>query len=451
MPGLTSALAEFISNSRTLAVPERAAEIIRTGFIDTIATMIAGRNEPVVEIVRRYAMSRSAASGEASLLGGLARASRSDAALINGTAGHALDFDDVALGGHPSTVLVPAILAEAEANGQSGTQAIRAYLAGYEVWAELNRREPHAYHLKGWHPTAVLGTLGATAAVAALRGCPVATTRRALALAASFAGGMVANFGTMTKPLHAGRAARAGIEAVDLAEAGLSASDDALEHPAGFLAALSPNGKADRTSPSPALGQSLAILETGLSIKKYPICYATHRVIDAVIDLTETHALQADQVEEARVWIGPAQVSMLRNHAPVTGLEAKFSMEFAIASSVVERRVGLRELTDEFVNRPAVRSLMSRVRIEVADGAACPYEPVFSLHDRVQLRLRNGKTLDSGPVRFARGNALLPLSPEALRAKFVDCAASADDIDAAGLFARLTDLAAVTHMGRLFS
>lgn len=451
MSGLTESLADFIASSESINIPDRATQIIQTGFIDTIATMIAGRNEPVVGIVKRYVAAQGGTRRDASLLGGTERAARAAAALINATAGHALDFDDVAIGGHPSTVLVPAILAETEANGQGGDDALRAYLVGYEVWAELYRREPDAYHLKGWHPTAVLGTLGATAAVAALRGCTKNEARNALALAGSFASGLVANFGTMTKPLHAGRAAALGIEAVDLTMAGLTASGDALEHHAGFLAALSPRSQANRNALSHRLGDKLAILETGLSIKKYPICYATHRVIDAVLDLAQTHSIEPSQVQQAHAFIGPAQVSMLRNHAPSTGLEAKFSLEFAIASSLVARRVGLRELTDSFVNQSEVQQLMSRVRIDSVDGESCPYEPVFALNDRVSLQLTDGRVVDSGPVRFARGNALLPLAPEALKAKFLDCSALADDVDSEALFERLTHLHAVKKMSALFA
>lgn len=451
MSDLTLRLAEFVHTAPSITIPDRAAEIIQTGFIDTLATMIAGRDEPVVRILCAHLSARDRLRGPACVLGGAQRAQAADAALINATAGHALDFDDVAIGGHPSTVLVPAILAEAEANGQSGEAALRAYLVGYEVWAELYRREPDTYHLKGWHPTAVLGTMGAAAAVAALRGCSVEQSRNALALAGSFASGLVANFGTMTKPLHAGRAASAGVEAVDLSMAGLTASADALEHHAGFLAALSPAGRADRSSSCERLGKDLAILDTGLSIKKYPICYATHRVIDAVIDLAERHNLAPDSVSEAKAWIGPAQVSMLRNHAPVTGLEAKFSMEFAIASALVARRVGLGELTDRFVNEAQVRALMGRVRIEAVAGESCPYEPVFAMTDRVELRLQDGRTLDSGPVRFARGNAMLPLSAETLRDKFMDCARTAPELPARALFDRLSSLRSVQTVRQLFA
>ncbi len=261
--------------------------------------------------------------------------------MINGTAGHALDYDDVALAGHPSTVLVPALLAEGEAIGASGADLLRAYLVGYEVWAELIGRDADSHHIKGWHPTAVFGTVGAAAAIAALRRLSIEVCRNAISLSASMAGGLVANFGTMTKPLHAGRAASSAIEAVRLAMGGMTAAPDAIEHDAGFLKAISPKGQVDLERPSDGLGRSLRILESGLSVKKYPICYATHRVIDAVIDLARKHDLRPDNVESVEASIGVAQASMLRNHTPVTGLEAKFSLEFAVASALVARAVGL--------------------------------------------------------------------------------------------------------------
>lgn len=448
MSGLTAQLAAFTANPRFPDLPARAVEIVQSGFADTIATMLAGREEPVVRIAQDFVAARQSPASEASLLLGTRKAASADAALVNGAAGHALDFDDVALGGHPSTVLVPAVLAEGERLGASGADALRAYLVGYEVWAELFAREPDPYHLKGWHPTAVLGTVGAAAAVAHLNRLTQTQCQHAIALAASMACGLVANFGTMTKPLHAGRAAAAAVEAVRLAASGLTAAPDALEHHAGYLAALSPKGRADGASPAGPLGRQLKILEQGLSIKKYPTCYATHRVIDGVLDLARAHAVRSGDVEEIRARIGVAQASMLRNHAPATGLEAKFSLEFAVAAALVAGKVGLAELTDAFVAQQEVRSLMRNVRIET-DASQCPIEPVFALNDRVQLVLRDGRVLDSGEIRFARGNAMAPLAPADLRAKFLDCAGRAEGVAGERLFAQLTDLQSVPDVRSL--
>jgi len=437
MTGLSDSIAHFVSGG--LAVPDEAARIVRTGFIDAVATMIAGRNEPVVGIVQQFVAARLSAAREARVLFGAGRASAADAALINATAAHALDYDDVALGGHPSAVLVPAVLAEGERLGASGAEALRAYLVGYEVWAELLSREPDAYHLKGWHPTAVMGTVGAAAAVAHLHQLSPANCRNALAVAASMASGLVANFGTMTKPLHAGRAAAGAIEAVRLAAMGLTAAPDAFEHQAGFLAALSPKGRAERERAASGLGRQLRILDAGLSIKKYPMCYSAHRVIDALLDLAKAHDLKPQDVVHVDATIGEAQASMLRNHAPATGLEAKFSLEFAIASALVARKVGLAQLTDTFVAQAPLRELMGKVRIATVD-TRCPIEPVFALNDRVVLELRDGRKLDSGEIRFARGNAKLPLREEELKAKFLDCVSGAERLDADRLYRVLNRL-----------
>ena len=141
---------------------------------------------------------------------------------------------------------------------------------------------------------------------------------------------------------------------------------------------------------------------------------------------------------------------MLRNHRPVTGLEAKFSLEFAVASSLVARSVGLAELTDTFVNQPAVQRLMGRVKIQAVDGERCPHEPVFALHDRIEIELTDGRVLPSGDLRFARGNAMLPLKPADLRAKFLDCTRDAQDIDAEALFDRLNRLHELPRVAQLF-
>ncbi|MGB3289717.1 MAG: MmgE/PrpD family protein [Burkholderiaceae bacterium] len=438
MPGLTETLSRFAAQPSMAPMTDEVRNLVKTGFIDAIATMIAGRDTDVVQIVRSFVRQRQSTAAEAHVLFLDELAASNDAALINGCAAHALDYDDVALGGHPSTVLVPAILAEGERLNASGEQALTAYLVGYEAWAELFSRDPDPYHLKGWHPTAVLGTVGAACAVAYLNKLSVEQCSNAIALAASMASGLVANFGTMAKPLHAGRAASCAIDAVRLAAGGLTAAHDALEHHAGYLAALSPKGAANREDAT-GLGKKLHILEAGLSIKKYPMCYSTHRVVDGILDLAKSHAIRPEQVKSVHATIGVSQASMLRNHAPVTGLEAKFSLEFAAAAALDAGKVGLAELSDEYVSRQQVRDLMARVSIDTTDSR-CPIEPVFALNDQVTIELQDGRKLSSGDIRFARGNAKLPLKMQELRSKFMDCCATAPELDAAALYDRLSKL-----------
>src|SRR6516225_8103008 len=167
-----------------------------------------------------------------------------------------------------------------------------AYVVGYETWAALARRDPGHHHIKGWHPTGIFGAIAAGAACAALRRLSPEQATSAIALSASQAGGIMANFGTMTKPFHAGRAAHAGVVSARLAKAGFTAAADALEHPQGFLSAVSPDGRADRDGPTPRFGEEWHIVKSGLSIKKYPACYCTHRSLDAMLDLLAEHPLK---------------------------------------------------------------------------------------------------------------------------------------------------------------
>lgn len=418
MNSLTQQLAAYIAQPVFGDHEQAALAVARTGFIDTIATMLAGSREPVVKIMLNHAgVVQMPAEAPVPFAGLMLPAQQ--AALINGVAAHALDYDDVALSAHTSTVLVPAILAEGYRLDVSGLEALRAYVVGYEVWAELFTRESDQYHLKGWHPTGVFGPVAAAAAVAYLNRMTQDETRQALAIAASMAGGLVVNFGTMTKPFHAGRAAAAGIEAVRLSKLGLTSSPDVFEHPAGYLNALSPAGRIDRERPA-EMARALRILDSGLSVKCYPVCYSGHRVIDGVLDLTVRENISPMQVLRVRVTIGPAQASMLRNHRPQTGLEAKFSIEFAVAAALVERKVGLIQLTDSFVARDDVRALMEKVVTEITYQPDL-LDPAFSYADRVVIELTDGRSFDSGDICSARGSAKLPLTAQALRSKFLDC------------------------------
>lgn len=447
--GLTLELARYVAQPHFGGKEEAACAIARTGFIDTIATMLAGQNEPVVHVLLAHlGAAGGAAEAPVPFAGRLLPAHH--AACINGVAAHALDYDDVALSAHTSAVLVPAILAEGHRLGASGQDALRAYVVGYEVWSELYGRESDPYHLKGWHPTGIFGVVAAAAAVCYLHRLGVAQTRTALGIAASMAGGLVANFGTMTKPLHAGRAASCGIEAVRLAVLGLTAAPDVFEHHAGYLAALSPAGRVDRARAADQLGQAPRILDTGLSIKRYPVCYFGHRVIDGVLAIVERENLAPDAVREVRLTIGAAQASTLRNARPTTGLEAKFSAEFDVASALVARQVGLAQLSDAFVNRADVQAQLGKVVIALTDQP-CPIDPAFSFADRVQITTTDGRVFDSGDIRFALGNAMNPLDAAGLRQKFMDClAVGGASAGAEALYARLAQLDQLPNLQNLF-
>jgi 2-methylcitrate dehydratase PrpD len=418
MSSLTLDLGRFVADLGVREIPSEASKIARTGIADCFGVLIAGARDPAIALVDRELGDCSGAT-LASLIPSGVRRTTETAALINGMAAHVLDYDDVSLDGHPSAVLVPAILAQGEASGSSGAEMLTAYIAGYEIWAELLAREPTPLHRKGWHPTTVFGTIAAAAASAKLRRLDAACAATALAIAASMASGVVANFGTMTKSFQVGRAAQAGVIAARLAQAGLTASLDALEHPAGLLAALSPDGKADCDRPFTGAPKEWHIVRHGLNIKRYPICYATHRSIDAALDLVERYDLSPGDIERIAVSTGKTQLLMLRNSRPQTGLEAKFSMEFAMAAALIARNVGLRELTDEFVRRPDVQAIFSRV--SCAATAATTEGSAMALADAIEITTITGKTLNSGPVEYAKGSHQRPLSPDELWTKFADC------------------------------
>jgi aconitate decarboxylase len=397
------------------AVEAEFRSIVRTAFIDTLACILAGRNEPVTARVNAWA-------GRASLdfPAGAAETGPAMAALLNATCGHALDFDDVGLAGHPSVVLIPVLLAEHEAHGVHGFDLVQAYAKGYAVWAELARRMKVHLHGRGWHPSAVFGTVAAAAAAAAARRLPAEQTAHALGIAASSAAGLIANFGSMTKPLQVGRAARSGIEAADLAAAGIDASPDALDGPAGLLAALAGPENADR---EPALMEDFedALRRQRPGIKKYPICYAAHRIVDGVLDLRAAQGLQPDDIESIDATISRTAAGVLRHRQPQTLSEARFSLEFAVAVALVHGAVGTPQVQLPNLEDPDVRGLMERVHTATVD-TRCPLEPSFAFEDSVRITTRDGRVLDSGPIRFARGHAMLPLAEAELIAKLVACA-----------------------------
>jgi 2-methylcitrate dehydratase PrpD len=422
MAGLTAELGAFVASLSAAGVPADALPTVRRGIADCVGVAFASLHEPVLA----HALATVAhGAGEARIWTGARSASAADAAFVNAVAGHALDFDDTGLDGHPSVVLAPVVLAEAERLGLTWQSAVTAYVAGYEVWAELIGRDADKHHGKGWHPTAVFGTVACAAASAWLRRLDAQQTSHALGIAASMAGGLVANFGSMTKPLQVGFAARNGIVAAGLAERGVTATGDALESPRGFLAALSPAGRARLDGPCRA-GAPWQILQQGLNVKRYPVCYATHRIIDAALSLRPEVLPRLAEVEEIVAEVGELQAAMLRSSRPQTALDAKFSAEFTIACALARGHVDLQDLTDARVNAPDVQQLLRKVRVvRLAERDA--EEPLFAPQDLLTIRLRDGAQLQAEPVRRALGHASRPIGQAELRAKFRACAALAMD------------------------
>lgn len=433
---LTAALGEFVA--RLGEAPARARDVASVGIADAVGVMLAGRHLPVVAAVREFTLG-GREEGEARVLLSSTRARAVEAATINAVAAHALAMDDVASGCHPSAMLMPALLAQGETQGASGAQVLDAYVAGYEVLTELAAREPDALHATGWHPSGLLGPVAVAAAVAHLLRLDAVRTAHALGIAASMTGGLQGNFGTATKALHAGRAAAAGLTAAHLAQQGVDAAADALEGPKGLLRTISPQGRVDVRSPLRA-GREPRIVTEGLSIKKYPVCYSTHRIVDAAIGIARQPGFALEDVEAVEVTTGAQQAAMARHHRPRTVLEAKYSVEFAVASGLAAQAAGFAQLSDAFIASPAVQRLIAATAV-AADAPPGGDDPIFAAADRVRVRLRGGRTLDSGDVRFARGHARSPLAADEVRAKFMDCATAGGWRDPAGLFGQLMGLA----------
>ncbi|HEY4372233.1 MAG TPA: MmgE/PrpD family protein [Burkholderiales bacterium] len=440
---ITADLGRFVAALRFEDIPAAAVDIIAMAFTDCIGVTIAGASEPAPQLLRKML---APAGGEAMLVGG-GHASALHAAWINGTAAHALDYDDVAQrGGHPSTYLVWALLAAGETLAPSGRDLITAYAAGYETFAELIRRDADEHHAKGWHPTGIFGAIASAAACARLLGLDAQRAATAIALAASQSGGLVANFGSMAKPMHAGLAAHAGVASARLAQLGFTASLDALEHPPGFLAAISPAGRLDFGSPVRAGIEWQISGGNRLGIKKYPLCYCAHRAVDGMLDLKRRHGLKPEEVEHITVTVSSRNANIMRNHLPQNGTEAKFSVEFALASPLVADNAGLAQLDDGFVRQPLMQSLMKSVSVAI-DDRPDPNRSGFSLADRICVQTRDGRQLDSGPITHVRGDPDHPLARDELWVKFEDCLRAAGSrIAARELFETLAALPALPRI-----
>ncbi|QIL83806.1 MmgE/PrpD family protein [Diaphorobacter sp. HDW4A] len=418
---MTAQAGEFIAATPSEAIPAMAHAVARQGIIDCVGVLIAGAQEPGPGIVARLVQDHSGPDA-APLIPSGRRVSALDAALVNGTAAHVLDYDDVGLNAHPSTVLVPALLAQGWSLGSTGRELLDAYVIGYEVWAWLSALEPGALHDRGFHPTAVTGTLAAAAACARLKRLAPREATMALAISTSLASGTVANFGSMTKSFHAGRAAQNGVLSARLAAEGFTATIDALEHRSGWLNAHSPTGRAVLKQDEPELGRIWRLPQTGLHLKRYPVCYGTHRAIDGALDLVARHAIRPEEVASVHVHTGEMQMLMLRNMRPQTGLEAKFSMPFAMAAALIVRRVGLDELKDVFVTRVDVQDLMTKVRCSTTPLRDPTWDVDYAPFDQVTITLNSGQVLEGAKVTRPRGSWQQPMNRDELRTKFMDCA-----------------------------
>ena len=412
----TASMAGFIANG---APPPSARERAVLAMCDTIGVALAGASEPAARIVRATATADG--SGPCRILGTAERASASETALANGVAVHALDFDDMCFVSmaHPSCALVPAALAAAEDVEASGRAVLDAYIVGFEIECRLGMvMNPRHYHARGWHCTSSIGTLGAAAAAARVFNLPAPATAHALGIAASLACGLKENIGTMVKPLHAGVAARNGVMAARLAQRGFTASEHAIDGPQGYLAAM------DSERPASALAHAISdlgarweILETGISVKLYPSCAATHPPLDALLQLVARHGFTAEDVDAIDVEVDSMTPRLLVHDRPATELEAKFSMPFCAAAAVLFGHPTIDTFDVGRVHDTRVQRLLPRVTLR-ANPAFDARAPLSQAN--VTVRLRDGRTL----VERADGARGYPgrLTDEELATKFLGCA-----------------------------
>ncbi len=410
-------LSEFIVKTTLDDCPREALAPIRRAALDTVGVMLAGAGEPIARAVREVIRAEGGVP-LCTVLGTSLRTAPTWAALANGTAGHAHDFDDTsfALMGHPSVPLLAALLACAEAEMVDGAGLALGYLVGFEVDAALGSGLHPTHYERGWHATSTIGTLGCAAAAARLLALDAGQTRHALALAASLASGLKENFGSMAKPYHAGHAARNGVLAARLAREGVTATESALDGKQGFVAAF---GGGAVEPALERLGQHWHLVESGIAIKPYPSCALTHAPVDALLELRRQHALTPAAVATVEIGVGRLTPSVLSYPTPTTALERKFSMPFCAATALAEGRLDFSAFEDGEVRNPDVRALMPVVRMVVDESLPAGLnEHAWS---RVTVRLRDGQVL-SAPARGASGHPDRPLSAPALHEKFLACA-----------------------------
>jgi 2-methylcitrate dehydratase PrpD len=425
----TTRLAEFTVKTALDDCPPEAIPLVRRATLDSLGVMLAGAREPAATIVQRLCRAEGA-TPLCTVAGTSLQTSATWAALANGVAGHAHDFDDTnfALMGHPSVPLLAAALAAGEAEMLDGRALVTAYVIGFEIDAALGLALNPAHYERGWHATASLGTFGCAAAAARLLGLDVSQVRTALGIAASLASGLKENFGSMTKPYHAGHAARNGVWAAQLAREGFTAADTALDGSQGYLTAFG-DGAGALEGALDGLGRTWHLLASGIAVKPYPSCALTHSAIDAVLELRRAHALHPDDVAAIDVAVNRVVPGVLRHAAPTSALQRKFSMQFCAAAALVEGRIDLASFTDDPVNE-CVRDLMGRVTMTVDPNF--PDDLERHAWSAVRIRLADGRTVSS-PRRGAQGHPNAPLGDAALRAKFLGCAEgviSSDDADA---------------------
>ena len=387
-------------------------------WLDTVSVAVPGWREPAALRALAYAEQLEGLGpgpGRARLWGHPGASTMELAALLNGVAAHVLDYDDVTspMRGHPSVALWPALMAIAEGRGLPGTRLPSAFIVGFEAICKLSKAMAQPHYDRGWHATSSIGVIGAALACCHLLELDLIQTSNALGLAVAQSGGTRQNFGTDAKSFQAGMCGAAAVRSALLAEQGFDASASALDGPFGYTA-LYGNGESLAAVLS-GLGDSpFELHASGVEVKQFPMCYATHRAIDAVLSLRRDHGLTLQDVHRVDVETSAGGLTPLIHHRPSTGLQAKFSMEYAVAAALADAGVHLSSFTEEAVHRPEIIDFLSRVNATECPGSLFPR---FSL---VRLHLVNGGVLERR-VEVQHGAAADPLTNDELIEKAADC------------------------------
>ncbi|MBO9433347.1 MmgE/PrpD family protein [Ruegeria sp. R13_0] len=408
-------LARFVAEN-VLTPDQATTAILRDGVIDTLGCMIVGAKTDVAQRCLSAAAHMGGGGGPSRVVGSSECFSRPHAAFLNEVAGHALDFDDWEIPGntHPTVVLLPALLAVAERN-TSGEDLVRAYLAGFEVIARLGEALNFEHYDAGWHSTATLGALGAAAGCARLMGLNPTETTRAMSLACSSAAGYTCQFGSNAKPVQAGFAARAGVEAACLAKAGLSAQPHMLDHPSG-LAALMGGFNADRLEQAlQKTGTSYALSEHGLVLKPWPSCGYTHRIMTCALAIRAR--IQAEEISQVILHMPDFHAAILPFRSPKSRAEALFSAPFVVSIGLLEGDLTLADLESEAWKRPPISELIVRCDLRPfspkrPDLNYSPEDP-----DRIEVILRTGERIEECCV-YPVGAPDIPMTQRDVLAKF---------------------------------
>ena len=436
----TAAVIDYITQSSFDRFPREAVSLAKQCIVDGLGVILAGSAAKGTGIVREYVRAGKEAA-EATVLGAETFSCRTaSAALVNGTAGHALDFDDTQLSSspdrifglltHPTIPPLAASLAVGEHLGVSGRQFLEAYLVGFEVECKMAEAINPTHYQNGFHSSGTFGTFGSMVSAAKLLGLDAESLGHALAIASSMSSGIRLNFGTMTKPLHVGRAAQNGVIAAELAAAGHTGGKDALDSPWGFFRVFTLGAGFDASQIVGALGNPPSIMSPGVSLKPYPCGSLGHPSMDAMLKLITTHDVKPEQVKAIRFRAGSNILNPLRYQIAHTELEAKFCPAFMMSSLVLRRKAGIHEFTDEFVQSAPVQDMMRKVTT-VRDQAieARGFDKMRSI---IEVDLADGRALVQEADERYRGGPDKPFTQDELHGKFTDCASLVLRPDAIG-------------------